>query len=277
MGFAPGIREDYTYQIKDLPNVDLPVIFMDNDFEDPDLNRYLERFEKYEPSIAVLGDAYQPRDAEQLNLAAREILEEHRHKQTVVVPKCREAFDILDEDITLGYPNGYSDLKPEDYSTISDWRGRPIHILGGSPEEQWKEIQKLTQPNLTGDPPADIKGVDWNGFQKIAYLGEYYSTDGWKRADHLTIRETVRKSLEEIKAFWQEKDVWPGTTPRNLYGPAVVMPDSDIFMDTGGNPIQSREDVEAAYVQDYQNHGTLAFASETEKNHWEHYEDLDPV
>lgn len=247
---------------------------MDNFFEDPDLQRYLEEFERRNPSVAVLGDAYTREEAEELNRAACEVLEEHPYKEVVVVPKCREAFDVLDANVVKGYPNGYSELKPEDYSRISDWRGQPVHILGGSPSMQWEEIQKLTQPNLNGDPPADIRGVDWNGFQKIAYLGEYWSRDGWESADQLSIRETVRKSLEEIKAYWQEKEVWPETEPRELYGPAVREPDFDIFMDKGGDPIGSREALEEAYVEEYQEKGVLAFESEREKKFVEYREGL---
>jgi hypothetical protein len=239
-----------------LPNVDIDVVMMDNDFSDPDLDRFLEEFEEKDPSVAVLGDAYTEEEARELNRAGCEVLEEHPYKEAVVVPKCREAFDVLDEDLTLGYPNGYSELKPEDYSSISDWRGRKVHVLGGSPELQWEEIQKLTQPNLAGDPPADIRGTDWNGFQKIAYLGEYWSREGWQSADHLSIRETVRKSLEEIKAFWEQKGVWPETEPRELHGPAVLEPEFEIFIDKGGDPIPSREDLEKAYVEEYEEKGS---------------------
>lgn len=190
------------------------------------------------------------------------------------MPKCREAFDVLSEDIVLGFPNGYSELKPQDYSSISQWRGRPIHVLGGAPDTQWEEIQMLTQPNLSGDPPSDIRGVDWNGFQKVAYLGEYWTQDGWKPADHLSIRDTVRKSLEGIKEYWLEKEVWPDTEPRELYGPAVREPDFNIFMDQGGDPIPDRESLESAYVEEYREKGILAFSCEREKKFVEYREGL---
>lgn len=271
------MREDYTYQDEDLPNVDYPVLMMDNDFRDPDVDRYLEKFEEYDPSVAVLGDAFTESEAERYNEIACEILDEYPYKTLVVVPKCREAFDELSEDVVLGYPNGYSDLKPEDYSCISDWRGRDVHILGGSPTSQWEEVEKLVQPNLRNDPPANIVGLDWNGNQKIAYKGEYWSRSGWKRADQLSIRETVRKGLEEIKLFWEEKGVWPETEPRDLYGSAVIEPDELIFMDRGGDPMGERENLEAAYVDEYEEYGVMAFSTESQKKHWEYYEGLEKV
>jgi hypothetical protein len=130
---------------------------------------------------------------------------------------------------------------------------------------------------LNGDEPADIVGLDWNGFHGVVYLGESRSSGGWKRADHLSIRETVRDSLQEIKAFWQSKGVWPDPEPRPLYGPAVQEPDELIFMDRGGDPIGDREDLEHAFVEEYEEYGKLAFETEHRKKHWEYYEDLTPV
>lgn len=276
LGFAPGVREDYSYQ-DTYPNVDVPTVILDNDFSDPDIDRYLDRFEAYDPSVAILGDAYTPVEAQGLNKAAQQLTEEYPYKEIGVVPKCREAFDELDDDIVLGFPMGYSDVQADDYSAITDWRGRRVHLLGAAPPKQYDVIQDLTQPNLRGDPPADIVGVDWNGIHKVAYLGEYWSRDGWQPADQLSIRETVRRSLEEIKAFWQDRGVWPETEPRELYGEAVQEPDFEIFMDRGGDPIPSRDALESAYVEEYEEKGVLAFSSEREKKFVEYREGLTPV
>jgi len=250
---------------------------MDNEFRDPDIDRYLEIFNEHDPSIAVLGDAYNRRDAHQLNQIAETILDDNSYKTVIVVPKHQDAFEILSDDVVLGYPNGYSELKPSDYSSLSDWRGRDIHLLGGSPPTQYETIQELTQPVLTGEEPANIIGCDWNGPQKISYLGEYWSRDGWERADHLSIRETVRKSLEEIKAFWQQKDLWPETTPRDIHGPATQEPDELIYMDQGGDLIPDQAGLENAYVQEYKNRGTIAFQSESQKKFIEYHENWEPV
>lgn len=249
---------------------------LDNDFRDPDIDRFLEKFEEYDPSVAILGDAYSEVEAQELNEVASELLEDNPHKEIVVVPKCEDAFDVLDGNVILGVPIGYSDIHAEDLGW-SNYRGRPVHVLGAAPDKSFEAIQKLVQPNLAGDPPADVRGVDWNGNQKIAYLGEYWSRDGWQSADHLSIRETVRKSLEEIKAFWEDKGVWPETEPRELYGPAVREPDFEIFMDKGGDPIPSREDLEKAYVEEYEEKGTLAFESEVQKEFVEYREGLTPA
>lgn len=261
----------------DLPNVDYPVIFLDNDFREPDIDRYLERFHELDPSIAVLGDAYSQEKAEELDEVAQKLLEDDPYKEVVVVPKCEEAFSTLSDSVTLGYPNGYSDLEPGDYSRVSDWRGRRVQILGGAPDTQYEVIQELTQPNLMDDPPADIAGVDWNGFSKIAYLGEYWSRNGWQEADHLSIRETVQKSLDEIKGFWQEKGVWPETEPVELYGPATEEPDEFLWMDDGGDPIGGLEKLEKAYIGEYEGKGKVAFRSEVQKKFIEYREGWESV
>lgn len=274
LGYAVGLREDYTYQGDEYPNVDLPVVVLDNDFQDPDIDRYLDRFEQYDPSMAILGDAYTPEEAKGLNETARELKDSYPYKDLVVVPKCRAAFDTLDGDIVRGYAMGYSDIHADDIAPLSEWRGRRVHLLGASPPKQYDVIEDLTQPTITGDPPADIVGLDWNGLQKVAYHGEYWSCDGWQPADHLSIRDTVRKGLREVKQFWNDQGVWPDTEPIDLYGPAVTEPDELIFMDDGGDPIPDREALEAAYVDTYDEDRTVAFRSETQKHFIEYREGL---
>lgn len=106
-------------------------------------------------------------------------------------------------------------------------------------------------------------GPDWNGIQKVAYLGEYWSCDGWRRADHLSIRETVRTSLQEIKRFWQDRGVGPETEPIESYGPAVREPEEPLYAVNGAD-ITTREELERAIVVDYGDY-SLAYRSKTEQ------------
>jgi len=187
LGFAPGVREDYSYLSEDYPNVDLPVVILDNDFHDPDRDRYLKQFKEHDPSVAILGDAYTPTEARQLDEIATQLKKELPYKEPIIVPKCREAFQLIDEDTTLGYPLGYSTEEPEEFSELSDWRGRKIHLLGSNPMTQYETIQELTQPTITGDPPSDIAGVDWN-------------------APHKGNPEMVKKAFERILEYDYEEE-----------------------------------------------------------------------
>jgi hypothetical protein len=265
-GFLPGVREDYAFQTDDLANVDCPVLMVDNDFRNPDLDRYVERIRglSQPPWVCVLGDAKTPAQARTYTEFARSLSNEFPDTECVIVPKCSEAFEIIDDQFVLGYAMGYSDIQADDISEISDWRGRRVHLLGASPPKQWAMIQHLTQPTLGGDPPADIIGADWNGPSRVAYLGEHWSRDGWQAADQLSIRETVSKSLREMRRFWQERGVWPTETPIEGSEPAVREPDDPVFA-ASGETIREREALEDAVVVGYEDGQTLAYRSDTER------------
>jgi hypothetical protein len=302
LGFVTGAREDCRIQDSNLRNVDIPILMLDNDFNKPDLDRYLTRFREVKPEIGVVGDARTPEDAHTFVNVARDLKAEYPDATLIIVPKCREAIDIVanaevsGESLVLGYAMGRSDTKAWHFSDIADWRGHRVHLLGASPPKQWRVIQDLTQPNLTGDPPADIIGLDWNGPQGIAYKGESWSREGWQDADFLTIRETVHRSLREMRAFWEERGVWPadGTTPVERLGLAVKEPDDPIWAANGGDlsdpdslgspdewaELVDYEDedgpypIEQAIVVTYEDGRTLAYRTQTERNYVEYHEGL---
>jgi hypothetical protein len=114
--------------------------------------------------------------------------------------------------------------------------------------------------------------MNWNGIHKIAYLGEYWHRDGWQPADHLSIRETVRTGLREIKRFWQKHGVWPETEPINRYGPAVQEPGNPVYAVTG-HDIASREELEEAIVVEYDEEA-LAYRSDAERAFLEYRENM---
>ncbi len=272
LGFTVGVREDYRLQTKEYQNVDLPVLMLDNDFRDADLARYKKQFQEYQPDIGIIGDAYTAEEARKYNRAAKE-LKSRFDAEIIVVPKCKESIEVLHDEIILGYAMGYSDTHADDFSDPADWRGRRVHLLGASPPKQWRAIQQLTAPTLSGEPPADIIGVDWNGIQKVAYKGEFWSRDGWKVADHLTIRQTVQRGLREIRSFWKERGVWPERTPITEYGPAVERPDQLVFMDTG-EQIKERETLEEARIRRYQDGTKRVYQNETAQRFIEYREGL---
>lgn len=275
LGFLPGIREDYSFQTNDLANVETPVLMVDNDFRRPDAERYVARIRNLAqpPWVCVLGDAATPNQAHEYTRLAHTLLDDFPATEFVIVPKCQEAIEIIDDRFVLGYAMGYSDVQTQDFSEVNDWRGRRVHLLGASPPKQFAAIQHLTQPTLSGEPPADIVGLDWNGPQRVAYLGEYWSREGWQSADHLSIRATVRRSLREMRRFWQERDVWPAETPAERVGPPVREPDDPVFAANGAD-IRERETLEDAIVVDYEGGQTLAYRSETERAYVEYHAGL---
>ena len=218
MGFLPGFREDCSYQQQQFTNLKCPVGMLDNDFRNPDLDRYIDRVFEHEPEVGIIGDAYDAAEVRSYVRTIRESEGSFPDSEFIVVPKCREAIEAVPDDIALGYSRGYADTLAHELSDPVDWRGRRVHILGGSPPKQLDVIDQLTQPTLAGDPPAEIVGLDWNGLHRGAQFGEFWTADGWddsgREADHVTVRDAVRYGLGHVRSFWQANGVWPETTPQ---------------------------------------------------------------
>ncbi|MDS0243764.1 MULTISPECIES: DUF6610 family protein [unclassified Haloferax] len=218
LGFVTGFREDCSYQQQQFLDCNLPVGMLDNNFRNPDLERYVDRFFEYEPQVGVIGDAYEVDEVGGYVAAAREIQASYPEAELVIVPKCRQAIDAVPEDLIVGYSRGYADRLAHDFSDPVDWRGRRVHILGGSPTKQLNVIDQLTCPTLAGDPPADIVGLDWNGLHRGAQFGEFWTTEGWddsgRDAEFVTVRKTVRHGLGQVRKFWETQGVWPESQSR---------------------------------------------------------------
>jgi len=104
LGFLTGFREDCTYQQQQFKALELPVGMLDNDFRNPDLDRYVERFFEYEPQVGVIGDAYGVEEVDRYVAAAREIQGSYPESDLVIVPKCRGAIHAIPDDLVVGTP-----------------------------------------------------------------------------------------------------------------------------------------------------------------------------
>jgi hypothetical protein len=236
LGYATGVCEDYTLQQSQYANVDVPVSVLDNDFRNPDVERWTRVFERHEPNVGIIGDAFTEAEAREYVEVAQELRRAYPEATLVIVPKCKAAFDVIPDWILLGYPAGShagkADRTPEEYSELSDWRSRRLHLLGGAPQRRWQLIQELTQPTLTGLEPADIVGMDYNGFFANALrFGDvwYPEQPHWRTHDDSSLRDRVRVSLEHAKAYWKQRDVWSSHENQS----AVLEPDDPVFAATG--------------------------------------------
>lgn len=131
-------------------------------------------------------------------------------------------------------------------------------------------IQELTQPRVTGEPPADIVGCDWNGVHLAALKGQYFTPHGYGSADHLSIRETVRRSLEWMRRYWQSVGVWPKGNCRKC--PLEHEPADRVFAADGRRA--SDRELEDASVVEYEDGITRAYRNETERARIEYREGL---
>lgn len=85
----------------------------------------------------------------------------------------RAVIDAISGNLVLGYSRGYANRLAHEFSDPADWRGRRVHILGGSPSKQLDAIRQLTQPTLTDEPPVNTVGLDWNGLHRGVQFGEF--------------------------------------------------------------------------------------------------------
>jgi len=268
LGFLTGFREDCTYQQQQFKALELPVGMLDNDFRNPDLDQYIERFFEHEPQVGVIGDAYGIDEVDRYVAAAREIKGSYPESDLVIVPKCRGAIHAVPDDLVVGYSRGYADRLAHEFSEPSDWRGRRVHILGGSPPKQLDVIKQLTRPTLTGDPPADIVGLDWNGLHRGAQFGEFWTANGWddsgRDADHVTVRKTVRHSLARVREFWNTHGIWPETTPQDegldveYEGPSPADLEHAACTECGANVWRTRR---GPYVAEYDTGAICGYCS----------------
>lgn len=222
LGFGVGHREDSPFQWTP-DEVRLPVHFLDNDYMDSDLNRFVQRVFDYQPEIAVLGDIYNSKELEAHLQAADEIWGSYPEMELMLVPKCGEVLGDIPSEFIVGYANGASPIQAMDVASHREWRetNNRLHILGGTPLSTYDEIVTLTKEWVTGEPPADIAGVDWNGYQRYAENhGDYAAADGgWHRnlrSQYVPKRDLIRYSLLNAKHFWISKGVWPNADVNDL-------------------------------------------------------------
>jgi hypothetical protein len=79
--------QQHSLQADQYLNLEIPVGMLDNDFRNPDLERFVDRFFEHEPQVGDIGDIYEPADADAHVVAAREIQASYPEADLIVVPK----------------------------------------------------------------------------------------------------------------------------------------------------------------------------------------------
>lgn len=142
--------------------------FLDTvDWRNPDQKRWWSAFERMRPYAAVIPDITHPTDLfDRLTWCAQV---RAAGCDGILVPKC-DCIDAIPSDITLGY------AVPTDHGTSHlphvAFRGRRVHLLGGSPIAQTTHADALTAVGAT------VVSVDGNAFCKAAEFGAFYRYNG---------------------------------------------------------------------------------------------------
>lgn len=218
LGYAVGHRENESYQWSP-SEVSLPVHFLDNNYRDANLSRFVNRVREYNPEIAVLGDIYDQNELDEHLRMGERLWDSFPDLNLILVPKTREVLHDIPEKYVLGFPNGDSNIQGTDVAPYHEWQstGNDIHILGGSPLQIYDAICELTTVRFNAEP-ATIAGLDCNRFLLWSHsYGDYASAEGGAhnnlRDSNLSYRTLILYSLINAREFWLSKGIWPEERP----------------------------------------------------------------
>jgi len=164
MGFRLGTRSDQfnTNRTHKLFDDDIPVDFVDNNFKNPDRDRLEDIVSKTDSEFVVLPDVYDEGDLTSV-VEYGQRLESEYQTTPIVVPKDELEYQHIPDHWILGFsvPSGYGETEV----SPTEFTSHRVHLLGGSPRNQIKYANKLT------DCGAELYSVDGNAFAKAASYG----------------------------------------------------------------------------------------------------------
>lgn len=202
-GFLPGIQAPGTAYYR-------PYFIDLHPKTPPERNAYMKALERYKPCLATIKDWDKGRSKEEIFDWAAQAAE--YVNTLIIIPKIPGTIDQVPETICgkpvrLGYSidteHGHTEALP------SEFEQRPVHLLGGSPDEQMKFARIM-----------NVKSADGNYMQKMALrYCQYYTTSkgnkfknqrwatlkesdgGWDDNAH---HEAFRRSCVTIMKAWRE-------------------------------------------------------------------------
>lgn len=189
-----------------------PLAFADQNWKKPDRERYMARLAEHRPALATVLDW---EDESQLPevLSWAEEAAQHVTEAVLVIPKIPGGVPLLPrriggKEVWLAYsvPTAYGG------SPLGLWefRGWPVHLLGGSPQRQhevWTYLRGV----------AEVRSLDGNMAKKLAtgrccYWTRETTTHGhWqplaRAVEEDAPDECLRRSLVGVRAAWES---WAG-------------------------------------------------------------------
>lgn len=200
---------------------DVPLAFADQDFKRPDRGAYFFALSAYRPALATVLDWETPEQLPEV-LSWGEEAAACVTEAVLIVPKVSGMIDriprrIGGKDVWLAYsvPTSYGGSP----IFLEELRGRPVHLLGGSPHRQyetWRYLKGI----------CDVRSMDGNAAKKAgtsrclywqrerAEKGHWRALDGF---DGNGPTECVRRTCANVAAAWE---FWtrtpPDDTPRTV-------------------------------------------------------------
>lgn len=184
-----------------------PVYFADQDWKKPDLARYVAAVAEHRPEVATVLDWERDEQLPEVTAWAEAVAP--FVARVVVIPKVPGRVDevpgvIGGRPVVLGFsvPTGYGG------TTCAVWEfgGRPVHLLGGSPQAQREYAKYLNVVSADGNMIAQQarKGRFWS--REKSDKGHWWQLRdaGDTRAEGLPA-ECFRRSLANVPTIWGKK------------------------------------------------------------------------
>lgn len=188
--------------------------FVDQDWKNPDLEKYVAAIAKYRPKMATVLDWERLEQLPEV-LAWAETIAPFT-ETIIIIPKVIGGINripkmINNRPIRLGYsvPTSFGGTQVP----IWEFGNRPIHLLGGSPQKQFELSYYLNVLSCDGNMHLKM-ATKYNAFfnpQKITSRGYWptlYEFDGRKWGNGLindAPYEAFRRSCETIKKMWTDQ------------------------------------------------------------------------
>lgn len=160
-GYLTGSRLD---NLPPYESKGIDVDFIDMNWKNPRPKELIAACRRHNPKYAVAGDYDESGSSVDTVNERSQILLDHADN-VIVVPKRSGEVEKVPPNCIVGYsvPTEYGGTK----ANIDEYRGRDIHLLGGTPHKQ------ITLTDRFGD---DVVSIDGNSYLKAATIGNKYWT-----------------------------------------------------------------------------------------------------
>lgn len=186
-GWLPGARYTNLRDIKEFDKIGL----IDIDWKNYDFNAHLDAVKLVKPILTVARDIEDITELEDIIKQAY-ILNEYA-KYVIIVPKDIRLIghinELIPEQFILGYsvPTKYGGTK----IPISEFRNRPVHLLGGRPNIQLELAKQL-----------NVFSMDCNSFTIDAAFGKYFDGKSFKKHPNGGYDNCINETINNINNSW---------------------------------------------------------------------------
>lgn len=187
-----------------------PAFFADQDWRKPNRETYMRALSEHRPEMATVLDLERHDQLGEVLAWAEEAAQHAR--RVVIIPKAHGVIRRLPRrvgaaDVVLGYSvptrHGGTAVWPDEF------RGWPIHLLGGSPHAQmrlWSRLRGI----------AEVVSADGNMSNKMSHAGRFWCAEKgpkghWRNLreigvdlEHDNNLEAFQRSCVNIVAAWTE-------------------------------------------------------------------------